>query len=130
MIRLLAALGTWVLLGTGSARSADAASVLKLGGHMEETDGAVRVRGIVEITDGYHINAHVPDEVFLIPTVLTLEADGVTFDDPTYPEPEAQTFPFSPDKPMLVYDGTIEIVALADVPTDITSTHTCRTRCF
>ena len=114
-IRMLAALGTWVLLGTGSARPADAAPVLKLGGHVEEIDGSVRVRGIVKIADGYHINAHVPDEVFLIPTVLTLEADGVTFEEPTYPEPEAQTFAFSPDKPMLVYDGTIEMVALADV---------------
>jgi hypothetical protein len=82
-MRILAALGACTLLAAGSARSADAAPVLKLGGYVEESDSTVRVRGIVEITDGYHINAHVPDEVFLIPTVLTLDADGVKFDDPT-----------------------------------------------
>jgi hypothetical protein len=110
MLRILAALSAWVLLGTGSARPADAAPVVKLGGHVEEADGSVRVRGIVEIAEGHHINAHVPDEVFLIPTVLSLEADGVTFHEATYPEPEAQTFPFSPDKPMLVYGGVPTII--------------------
>jgi len=76
MMRILAALGACILLGTASARSADAAPpVLELGGYVEEADGTVRVRGIVEITDGYHINAHVPDEemkhsTFTHPTVL------------------------------------------------------------
>lgn len=112
--RTLATLA-FALWGAGFAAPADAATpVVKLGGYVEETDGTARVRGILEIADGYHINAHVPDEVFLIPTVLTLEAEGVAFDEPTYPEPEAQMFPFSPDKPMLVYDGTIEILARAD----------------
>lgn len=114
--RTLSVLGAALLLVAGVASVADAAThVVKLGGHVEHADGAVRVRAILEIADGYHINAHVPDEVFLIPTVLTLTAQGVAFEEPTYPEPEAQTFPFSPDKPMLVYDGTIEIVSVADV---------------
>lgn len=114
--RLLVVLGVGLLAAVGEVPPAGATtSVVKLGGHVENTGDEVRVRGILEIADGYHINAHVPDEVFLIPTVLTLEAEGVTFDEPTYPEPEAQTFPFSPDKPMLVYDGTIEIVARANV---------------
>lgn len=97
------------------ATPAAANPVVKLGGHVEESaDGTARVRGIVEIAKGYHINAHVPDEPFLIPTVLSLEAAGIAFAEPTYPEPESQEFPFAPGKPMLVYDGTIEIVAAAD----------------
>lgn len=98
-----------------SPAASSAAPVVKLGGHIEEgADGAVAVRGIVEIAAGYHINAHVPDEPFLIPTVLTLDAPNISFEEPTYPEPDSQEFPFAPGKPMLVYDGTIEIVAKAD----------------
>lgn len=114
-MKTLSALGAGFLILAGSVSMAGAAPhVVKLGGYVEHTADSVQVRGILEIADGYHINAHVPDEVFLIPTVLTLEAEGVSFAAPIYPKPEAQTFPFSPDKPMLVYDGTIEIVALAD----------------
>lgn len=91
-----------------------AAPVVKLGGHIESAaDGATTIRGVVEIAPGYHINAHVPAEKFLIPTVLSLDAEGVTFEEPKYPEPESQEFPFAPGKPMLVYDGTIEIIAKA-----------------
>ncbi len=98
---------------------ARAGHVVKLGGHVERApDGATVVRGIVEIAAGYHINAHVPDEPFLIPTVLSLDAPKVKFAEPTYPEPESQEFPFAPGKPMLVYDGTIEIVATADATPD------------
>ncbi len=112
--RLLLGLALLVV-GPGLLVRAEAvAPVVKLGGHIERSEDAVEVRGILKIAEGYHINAHVPDEAFLIPTVLTLEAEGVTFDEPIYPDPEAQTFPFSPEKPMLVYDGTIEIVARAD----------------
>ncbi len=109
-----ALVGLVLVLATGLVARADAAPVVKLGGHVEEAGAGVVVRGLVEIASGYHINAHVPDEPFLIPTVLTLSAGGATFGEPAYPEPEAQTFSFSPDKPMLVYDGTIEIVAGAD----------------
>ncbi len=98
---------------------ATAAPVVKLGGHIEEAaDGTASVRAIVEIASGYHINAHVPDEPFLIPTVLGLEADGVEFAEPSYPDPDSQEFAFAPGKPMLVYDGTIEIVAGADPKPD------------
>ena len=96
-----------------------APTVVQLGGHVEKASGGgAMVRAIVKIAKGFHINAHEPDEPFLIPTVLELRSEEITFDEPNYPEPLSLTFPFSPDKPMLVYEGTIEIVAHAsNVPT-------------
>ncbi|MDG2308101.1 MAG: cytochrome c biogenesis protein CcdA [Candidatus Binatia bacterium] len=106
-----------VLLAASAAHAGP--PVVKLGGHIETSEaGSVSVRAIVEIASGYHINAHVPDEPFLIPTVLTLGADGIEFAKPTYPEPDSQEFEFAPDKPMLVYDGTIEILAGASPKPD------------
>ena len=102
-----------LLLSAGQAASA--APVVKLGGDVEPgSDGSASIRAVVEIAEGYHINAHVPAEKFLIPTILSLDAEGISFGEPTYPEPESQEFPFSPGKPMLVYDGTIEILARAE----------------
>lgn len=100
-------------IGLWTAPATPAEPVVKLGGAVESAEKGAVVRAVVEIAAGFHINAHAPDEPFLIPTVLTLEADGVEFGEPTYPEPESQEFPFAPGKPMLVYDGTIEIIAAA-----------------
>ncbi len=98
-----------------AASSARAEAVVRLGGRIEATDaGGALVRARVVIASGYHINAHEPDEPFLIPTVLSLDAGGLAFTEPVYPKPESQTFPFAPDKPMLVYDGTIEITTSAE----------------
>ena len=36
-----------------------------------------------------------------IPTALTLQSAGITFDEPAYPEPQSKTFSFNGDKPLL-----------------------------
>jgi thiol:disulfide interchange protein DsbD len=66
----------------------------------------------VKVANGYHVNAHRPNEEFLIPTALTLQSAGVTFEEPVYPDPKEQKFSFAGDKPLLVYDGSFEIAAL------------------
>lgn len=114
----------WVLLAAialpvGSALAGPPAHVAKLGGEVTPaTGGGVEVRVRVEIARGYHINAHRPDADFLIPTVLTLSAEGATFETPTYPDPVARAFSFSEGKKLLVYDGAIDISARSStVPT-------------
>ena len=83
--------------------------VVALGGSLSQTGGLVTVTAKVKIAPGFHINAHEPDEPYLIPTVLRIEAGELSFDKIDYPDPKSETFPFSPDKPMLVYEGGFEI---------------------
>lgn len=107
--RLVAALVAVVLL---SVATAHASPVAELSGRLEPApDGSVRVVASVKVAAGYHVNAHRPNEEFLIPTVLSLQSSGVTFDEPTYPAPQEKKFSFAGDKPLLVYDGTFEIAA-------------------
>lgn len=92
-----------------------APKVAQLSGRIEpRPEGGARVVATVDVAPGYHVNAHRPDEEFLIPTVLTLESGSVSFGTPEYPTPVAQKFAFSGDKPMLVYSGRFEITAPAD----------------
>jgi len=108
-----AALSAAIALFAKAAPGAD--PVVKLGGSVEDTPaGGIVVRAILKIAAGYHINAHEPDDPYLIPTVLTLTADGADLSEPEYPPPESQEFGFAPGKKLLVYDGEIAIVARAD----------------
>lgn len=67
----------------------------------------------VVIAPGWHINAHEPDDEFLIPTTLTLEPPGgVSIGAIRYPEPVSRVLPFSAGKPMLLYEGEVRIVAV------------------
>src|SRR5690606_1200422 len=93
---------------------AGATPVVELTGRIEpDPQGGVRVIAVADVARGYHVNAHRPTEDFLIPTVLTVSADGVRFDEPQYPTPIAQRFAFAGDEPLLVYSGRFEIVARA-----------------
>jgi thiol:disulfide interchange protein DsbD len=87
--------------------------VVELSGRIEPSADGARIVAVVSVAKGYHVNAHRPDEEFLIPTVLTLASPGTAFDEPTYPTPVAQHFAFAGEKPLLVYDGRFEIAALA-----------------
>lgn len=86
--------------------------VVELSGRIEPAADGARVVAVVSVAKGYHVNAHRPDEEFLIPTVLTLASPGMEFDEPTYPTPVAQHFAFAGEKPLLVYDGRFEIAAV------------------
>jgi len=87
--------------------------VVELSGRIEpDGGGAARIVAVAVVAKGFHVNAHKPDEEFLIPTVLTLASPGVTFETPEYPTPVAQRFAFA-EKPLLVHDGRFEITSLA-----------------
>src|SRR5690242_12187013 len=72
---------------------ARAAAVAELAARIEHGEGgAVRVIATVKVAAGYHVNAHRPNEEFLIPTALTLQSSDVAFEEPAYPEPKEQKF--------------------------------------
>jgi thiol:disulfide interchange protein DsbD len=72
-----------------------------------------------EIERGWHINAHKPNESFLIPTELTFTLPpGISTDTVTYPRPDERAFAFAHGKRLLVYEGKIGITTALNVPAD------------
>src|SRR5215470_9461488 len=66
----------------------------------------------LQIADGYHINAHVPSEDYLVPTTLTLAGTPeIRFGEPVYPAAVERAFEFSPNKKLAVYEGTVTVTA-------------------
>ncbi len=64
---------------------------------------------VVKINTGYHMNSHKPSDSYLIPTTLTpqLPAGFTMAGEPVYPAGKNEKFPFSPDKPLNVYTGSV-----------------------
>ncbi len=74
---------------------------------------------LLQITNGYHVNANPPSQAYLKPTELELKpADGISVDFITYPDPLLRTFSFSPT-PLKVYEGktTLKVRLKADTKT-------------
>ncbi len=77
--------------------------------------GQARIAVVIEIPEGWHINAHEPLDKFLIPTRVTLEPpEGFTVAGMAYPEPLLATFSFSQDK-MAVYEHSAAIGLVVNV---------------
>lgn len=65
---------------------------------------------VVKISEGYHMNSHKPSDSYLIPTTLTPQLPaGIALADTIYPNGVNKTFPFSPDKPLNVYSGSVTL---------------------
>jgi thioredoxin:protein disulfide reductase len=64
---------------------------------------------VVKINPGFHMNSHKPSDTYLIPTTVTPQLpDGFTLvGEPAYPLGKNEKFPFSPDKPLNVYTGSV-----------------------
>jgi len=64
---------------------------------------------VVKINTGYHMNSHKPSDSYLIPTTVTpqLPAGFTMAGEPSYPAGKNEKFPFSPDKPLNVYTGSV-----------------------
>ena len=74
-----------------------------------------RVVIALEVGEGYHINAHVPTESFLVPTVAAFGAPtGIRVSEEKYPAPKHRKFEFSEDKEYAVHEGTVYITADAE----------------
>ena len=64
----------------------------------------------LQIASGFHMNSHKPLDSYLIPTVLTPQLPaGITLADTIYPNGRNEKFPFSPDKPLNVYSGSVTL---------------------
>jgi len=89
-----------------------ASQVVELSGRIEPAPaGGARIVAVASVAAGFHVNAHQPDEEFLIPTELTITSPGVAVEELHYPAPVAKRLAFAGDKPVLVYDGSFEISA-------------------
>ena len=72
---------------------------------------------IAEIERGWHINAHKPNESFLIPTEAKISAPAtITIAEMTYPAPDSRAFAFAKGKELLVYEGKLGITTGIQVP--------------
>lgn len=65
---------------------------------------------VANIVAGYHVNSHKPTDPYLIPTTITPELPkGFQLVDTIYPPGQEKRFPFSPDKPLNVYSGSVTL---------------------
>ena len=71
--------------------------------------GSARLAIVGDILPGWHVNAHVPSEDFLIPTEVHFDdLPGVTFGKATYPEGDMVTFEFA-GKALRVYEKSFVV---------------------
>ncbi len=74
-----------------------------------------RLAVVIEIPNGWHINAHEPLDEFLIPTQVALEPpEGFAVDAMVYPESVLATFSFSQDQ-MAVYEHSAVVGFVVNV---------------
>lgn len=65
---------------------------------------------VANIVTGYHVNSHKPTDPYLIPTTITPSLPkGFQLVDTNYPPGQEKRFPFSPDKPLNVYSGSVTL---------------------
>ncbi len=73
----------------------------------------------VTLEPGWHVNAHVPSEPYLIPTELTLTMPPVVqAGEVRYPPGEERRFAFNPGKALATYAGTFRLTATLAVGGD------------
>ncbi len=63
----------------------------------------------VSIPEGWHVNANVAADKFLKPSTLDIEARGIEFDEPIWPEP-IKEYSEALDLENLVFKGTFQIL--------------------
>jgi DsbC/DsbD-like thiol-disulfide interchange protein len=69
-----------------------------------------QVAVVANIVSGYHVNSHKPTDPYLIPTTITADLPkGFLLEDTIYPPGEDKRFPFSPDRPLNVYSGSVTL---------------------
>ena len=74
-------------------------------------EGKFKVAIQLDVSAGYHINAHIPSEEYLVATNVRFEpVAGLTFSAPVYPKPKLEKFEFS-DQDLAVLDGRVFITA-------------------
>lgn len=111
-----------LLLGTVAAPTSASDRVtleLELAAPEAVRGGETPLTARAVIAPGWHINAHQPNEPFLIPTELSLTLPpGIAHGTIRYPTPESKSFAFAPGKQLLVHEGTLSITTTLVVPQD------------
>src|SRR5262249_44032441 len=102
-----------------TARAQSSESVVKPQGYLSvdavRPGDKFKIAISLRVADGYHINAHVPSESYLVPTTLTLAGPTeIRLSEPVYPAPVHKTFDFSPDQKLAVYEGTVTLTTDAE----------------
>jgi thiol:disulfide interchange protein DsbD len=70
---------------------------------------SIKAAVVMQIAPGWHVNAHVPTEDYLIGTDLKLELrEGIIISDIRYPKAKRIKFEFA-DEPLDVYEGTAPV---------------------
>jgi len=83
--------------------------------------GSTALTVTATIAAGWHINAHQPNQPFLVPTALTLTLpSGASATEVVYPAPQTKTFAFAGNSQLLVYEGSIPLTASVSVPSGFT----------
>jgi len=73
------------------------------------TGRSFEIAVVAKISPGFHINAHVPSEDYLIPTKITADLPpGVLLVEATYPRGVMRAFRFS-KTPLRVYEGSFTV---------------------
>jgi DsbC/DsbD-like thiol-disulfide interchange protein len=103
-----------VLRAQQSAASSAAAAVVKARTYVSldpvPRGSEFQVAVAIEIASGFHMNSHKPLDSYLIPTTLTPQLPaGFTLTETVYPNGRNEKFPFSPDKPLNVYSGSVTL---------------------
>lgn len=71
---------------------------------------AFQIAVVAKISPGFHINAHMPSEDYLIPTKVTADlSPGVFLVETTYPRGVMRSFRFS-KTPLRVYEGSFTVL--------------------
>ncbi len=73
-------------------------------------DHAFQIAVVAKISPGFHINAHVPSEDYLIPTKITADLPpGIALVEATYPRGVMRKFQFS-DTQLRVYESSFTVM--------------------
>jgi thioredoxin:protein disulfide reductase len=118
---LAAGLGALLILSGAAGRLRAAVSQQRVSARMILATDAVhpasaaRAAVIAQVAPGYHINAHIPSQDYLIPTELKFDM-GKQFDVSgiSYPKGTVQKLEFAPQG-LSVYEGRLVIPALLKV---------------
>lgn len=113
---LLASLAAWAQADIGASGGKGSAGVVKAQGYVSASGvrpgDKFKIAIALDIAPGYHIQAHVPTETFLIATEVKFQpVAGITIKEPTYPAPKYQKLESLGEGVYAVHDGTIYVTA-------------------
>jgi DsbC/DsbD-like thiol-disulfide interchange protein len=104
MIPAIAYLAVAVAVTSGQVLAAEIVSIRLTPNSAKTKEGReVRVTLTATIKARWHINSNKPNEEFLIPSVVSAKAKGITLADVKYPEALELSLPFA-EQPVSVYE--------------------------